>query len=233
MLEFMKKNPKIWIIIRSIIVIFIFWNNAIFQIIPITIFHLDNVSQSTTIQVFKSTFSSLITFLIFILIYWNDLKRDFKVFTNHFVENMDAGIRWWLLGLFIMVLSNIIITYVLKGGGAENEKIVQNLLSSVPWLMFITAGVLAPLNEEIVFRKVVKDCIPNKWIFVSFSFLLFGLGHVVGNATNFISLLYIIPYGALGGVFALAYSETDTIFTSIVMHMIHNTILVLLSIFVL
>ena len=132
-----------------------------------------------------------------------------------------------------MMVSNLIITYVFKAGGAGNENAVQEMIKSLPWLMVIDAGILAPFNEEIVFRKTLKDVFSNKWIFILGSFLLFGGAHVLGNVNTWVDCLYIIPYGALGGAFAFAYSKTDTVFTSMSMHMIHNLILVVFSIIVL
>ena len=129
-----------------------------------------------------------------------------------------------------MMLSNFILTFFFKSGGANNEKIVQKLISSLPWLMAIDAGVIAPFNEEIVFRKTLKDIFDNKYIFVFLSVLLFGGAHVFSSAETVLDYLYIIPYGALGGAFACTYYKTNTIFPSMFMHMIHNTVLVLLSI---
>ena len=146
---------------------------------------------------------------------------------------MDIGVRWWFLGLFLMVASNLFITFVLHGNGAGNEKIIQKMIKALPWVMLFDAGILAPFIEEIVFRKTLKDIISNKWIFALCSFLLFGGAHVIGNVHSFVDILYIFPYGVFGATFALAYSESDTIFTSMTMHAIHNTILMLLSIFAL
>ena len=123
--------------------------------------------------------------------------------------------------------------FLLKAGGANNEQAVQSLLSSLPAIMAIDICLLAPFNEEIAFRKTIKDVFKNKWIFVILSFLLFGGAHVISSAKTLTDYLYIIPYGALGGSFAYAFYETDTIFTSMTMHFIHNTILVLLSLFIL
>ena len=131
-----------------------------------------------------------------------------------------------------MMVSNLIITYVFHANGANNENAVQQLIEYFPAMMILTAGVLAPFNEEIVFRKTLYDIFDNKWLFAFFSFLLFGGAHVMGG-TSLVDYLYIIPYGALGGAFALAYYETKTVFTSMSFHMIHNIILVLMSIFVL
>ena len=64
----------------------------------------------------------------------------------------------------------------------------------------------------------------NKYAFVAISAILFGLVHTLADLSNLLNLLYIIPYGALGLGFALMDYETKSTFTSIVMHMIHNTI---------
>ena len=129
-----------------------------------------------------------------------------------------------------MISSNIILNLFLKAGGANNEQAVQSLISGAPWLMLILTGVIAPFNEEFVFRKALKDPIKSKWLFVITSALLFGGAHVISSATTFLDYMYIIPYGALGGAFALAYYDTDTIFSSIFMHMVHNTVLTIISV---
>jgi membrane protease YdiL (CAAX protease family) len=99
--------------------------------------------------------------------------------------------------------------------------------------MVINAGFVAPFNEEIVFRKTLHDIVGKyKWIFIGLSFLLFGGAHVISSATTILDYLYIIPYGALGAAFAFAYSKTNTIYTSMTIHMIHNTVLILLSIMI-
>ena len=230
-IEWTKKNYKI--LIRSLFVLTIFWYSVFFQWIPVWIFHLNRESITPTVQVYLSVFASVILFSIYCFLYWKDLKKEFKIFKKNLIENLDAGVRWWLLGLFIMVISNLVITFFLKDGGAANEKTVQTMLKYAPSLMLIEAGFIAPFNEEIVFRKALKDVFSNKWLFAFLSFLLFGGGHVFSNIKAITDYLYIIPYGALGATFALAYDETDTVFTSLTMHILHNTALVILSLFVL
>ena len=226
-------KSKIPFLIRGILVFLLFFYSAYFQLIPIKLFHLDVHSLSDTENVILSTFSSIVVVLILIAIYWKELKKDFSSYRKNIMENLDICIKYWMSGLAIMMISNLIITFVFKAGGANNEELVQNMIHSLPWLMVIDAGILAPFNEEMVFRKTLKDIFNQKWIFVICSFLLFGGAHVINNATNILDYLYIIPYGALGGAFALAVYKSDNIFTSISMHMFHNLVLVLLSIFVL
>ena len=229
----MKKiDDKTKYIIKGIIVFIIFYSSVYIQYIPIKLFNIDVKTMSNTMTVVLSTFSSLVLFLIFFFIYRKDLKKDFKMFWKNKEEYMDVGIRCWILGLIIMFAVNYILNIVLKAGGANNEKVVQTMIKSFPLLMIIDAGILAPFNEEIVFRKTLKDIFKNKWIFITLSFLLFGGAHVINSSKTIIDYLFIIPYGALGASFAYAYYKTNNIFTSITLHIIHNTILILISILI-
>ena len=131
-----------------------------------------------------------------------------------------------------MFASNFILNFLLKAGGAANEKTVQTMIKTLPILMIIDAGFIAPFNEEIVFRKTLKDIFKNKWLFIILSFLLFGGVHVISSAKTILDYLYIIPYGALGAAFAYSYYKTNNLFTSITLHMFHNIILILISILI-
>ena len=184
-------------------------------------------------SVLLSTFSSTIVLFILFIIYRKELKKEFKIFKDNFIENIDIGFRYWMIGLIIMMISNVIITYLLKGGGANNEEAVQKMIKTLPWLMVIDAGFIAPFNEEIVFRKTLKDIFNNPIILCILSFLFFGGAHVISDAKTLTDYLYIIPYGALGASFAYSYYKTNTVFTSMSMHIFHNTVLILLSIFIL
>ena len=227
----MEKTDKlIKNIIKGILVFFIFWNSVYLKFIPIYIFHLDVNSLTTRDKAFISVFSNTMLLIIFYLIYRKDLKEDFKKFKKNILENLDTGVKYWFLGLTIMIICNMIINSIFKTGGANNEIAVQNMIKNSPFVMLFLAGFIGPFNEEIAFRKTLRDVFNNKWIFVMLSFILFGGAHVIDDAKTIVDFLYIIPYGALGGAFALAYYETDTIFTSIFLHMMHNIILVTISI---
>ena len=179
-----------------------------------------------------SAFSNIVLLLILLSIFRKDIKKEWKIFKDNFLENIDIGIKYWLIGLGIMMISNIFINVFLQLGQAANEQAVQGMITSLPWLMLINAGFIAPCTEEIVFRKGFKKAFPNKYAFIILSALVFGSLHVITSMTSPIELLYIIPYGALGAAFAYMYQKTNTIFTSISMHMFHNTALILLSILV-
>ena len=175
--------------------------------------------------------TSIVITILLIVLYRKDLIKEWKIFKKDLSNNLDIGFKYWMIGLALMVVSNLIINYVFKAGQANNEEAVQKMISAVPYLVLISAGICAPITEEIVFRKVFKDNIKNKIIFVLTAGLLFGYLHV-SSAESFTQFLYIIPYSSLGLCFAISYLKTDTVFTSISMHMMHNIILTIVSILI-
>lgn len=214
-------------LLKGILIFILFCFSSLFQLIPITLF---NIKRTTSNSIILSTFSNICLLIILIIIYRRELIKEFKLFKKNLLENLDTGIKYWLIGLLVMMISNIIITYILGLNQAQNEQAVQKMINKMPIMMLITAGFIAPITEEITFRKTFKNTFLNKYLFIILSGLVFGSMHVITSYSNPLELLYIIPYGSLGMAFAAMYYKTDTIYTSISIHMLHNTILTLVSI---
>lgn len=214
-------------LLKGILIFILFCFSSLFQLIPITLF---NIKRTTSNSIILSTFSNICLLIILIIIYRRELIKEFKLFKKNLLENLDTGIKYWLIGLLVMMISNIIITYILGLNQAQNEQAVQKMINKMPIMMLITAGFIAPITEEITFRKTFKNMFLNKYLFIILSGLVFGSMHVITSYSNPLELLYIIPYGSLGMAFAAMYYKTDTIYTSISIHMLHNTILTLVSI---
>ena len=225
-----KKNELINIkgVIIGIALFILYYFSAYLQLIPIYLFNIKKITGST--QVLLSLFSNTIILIILIIIFRKQLLHEWKIFKEKLLENIDTGIKYWIIGLIVMMVSNTILTFVLKMGQAANEQAVQQLISYLPWVMVINAGIIAPCVEEIIFRKCYKNAFPNKWLFIGLSSLVFGSLHVVTSMTSPMDLLFIIPYGSLGTTFAIMYQKTNTIYPPMLMHMLHNTILIVLSI---
>ena len=167
----MLKKDYIKNIFKLIIVFFIFYKSYLLQYIPIILFKIDikNISMSTNILL--NIFSNLVLLVIFFFIYKKELIEEFKIFKKNLLENINTGFKYWFVGLIIMIFSNALINIFFKTGGATNEKTIQSMITSLPWIMLINAGLIAPFNEEIVFRKSLKGVIKNRYLFVILSFL--------------------------------------------------------------
>ena len=128
-----------------------------------------------------------------------------------------------------MVISNIFIGLFITNAKAGNEEGVQQLIHSSRFLSIIAIGILAPIIEELTFRKAFREVFTNKTLFVLASGLIFGGLHVILSLNSLWDLFYIIPYSSLGIAFGYMYQKTDNIYTSIIMHIFHNTALTTLS----
>jgi len=224
------KKERLKQIIKKIIIFILFYLSSYIQLIPIYLFKLDISKLDGTSKVALSTFSNIVLLIILILIYRKELYKEWKIFKDNLYANIDLGFKYWSIGLIVMFISNIFINIVLKNGQAANEQAVQEMITYAPLLMVLNAGIIAPIIEELTFRKAFKNMFNKKWVFILTSGIIFGALHVVTSITSIIDLLYIIPYSSLGIAFAYMYYKTDTVYTPISMHMIHNTILTIISI---
>ena len=224
------KKERVIEICKGLLTFLIFYFSSYLQVIPIALFNIDVNNYTASDLAIVNTFTDLILVLILIILYFKELKKEFKSFKKNWKLNMDTAFKYWFIGLMIMCISNIAIGLITDLSTSSNEQAVQTLVSSTPYLMLFTAGILAPIAEEITFRKGVSKIFKNKWIYATASGLIFGLLHVIGSG-NILEYLYVIPYGSLGFFFALTYYDTKSIYPSIIMHAIHNSALILLSIF--
>ena len=220
----MKKyiNEKMLAIFLGFLFSFLFFE-VIYLIIGID---FNNISTNTyLLLVFIKYFVFLI---VFYLMYHKYLKEKWLDFKINFKKYAKIAFRDWFIGFFIMVISNIIISLLIKGLG-ENEESIQNLIATTPWVAFIMTSFLAPITEEIIFRKSLKDAVNNKYLFMILSGLIFGLIHVI-SSDNPWEYLLIIPYGAVGVTFANTLYETDTVYSTIMVHAFHNAMLTILAV---
>lgn len=215
---------KILNILKSlgIILLMLCFNAIFFSILNINITNLSNKQY-----ILYLTISNTILMAIFFLIYRKTLIKDFKSYIKKFTQNIELSIKYWLIGFIIMVVSNLIITFILNKGLAGNEQEVRSYIDSFPLFMIFNTVIYAPFTEELTFRKSIKDAINNKWLYVLTSGLVFSILHIVSYITSWTDLIYLIPYGALGIAFALLYHKTNNIFSTITMHAIHNLLAVI------
>ena len=159
---------------------------------------------------------------ILYLMYKKDLDEEFITFIKSFKNNFKTGFKYYLAGLVAMMVFNLFISIIIKGV-STNESLVREMLFEMPIFTMISISLIAPLSEELTFRKSLEPLFKNKWVYALSCGLIFAACHLVAGEFKLINLLYLLPYGSLGFVFALMDKETKTTFTSVMMHMIHNT----------
>ena len=180
--------------------------------------------------------AELIVLAILLLIFNKRIIKDFKAFKKNYKKYLKTVIPYWIIGFIIMFFSNIIINFLISNGGlAANETANRDILGKLPIYSVFAMCFLAPICEELVFRASFKKAFKNIITFSLFTGLLFAGMHVATGISswnpssliaNWKDLLYFIPYGSVGIAFSYAFYKTDNIFSSISLHVIHNSLTV-------
>ena len=206
---------------------------ATFSYIPILIFNININSWNSTSKIIYEFVWDILFILLVYLFYRKTINKNFKDYFSNIKENIETSFKYYVIGLIIMIISNVIINIFITNGIAGNEEQVRELINKYPLYMAFTISIYAPFIEEMIFRKSIKDIFIKdnkitKYLYIITSGLIFGGMHILGSYNKPIDLLYLIPYGALGIAFAANYHKTNNIFSTITMHCIHNTITLVL-----
>ena len=130
-------------------------------------------------------------------------------------------LKYLLVGMFFMYVGNYISTFLMSGVekllGSAPENAVNELLNSTNIILsVIIVGIIGPICEELVFRKLFIDRLTpyGEAVAIIFPALMFGLFH--GNLYQFFYAFF------LGVVFSYIYVKTGKIIYSTVLHMFIN-----------
>lgn len=197
--------------------------------VPFIIMGVDTTTLPIWVKVFYLTMYSVLTASLIMIIYNKKLSKDFKDMKKNSIKYFNKYIKYWLIGLFIMMVSNLFINLIVTNDIPSNEQAIRETFNISPLYIFFSAVIYAPIVEELIFRQSIKNIFHNKWLFIIISGLLFGSMHVFGDFKNITDLLYIIPYSTPGIIFAYMLEDSDNICVPMSFHFIHNGILISLQ----
>lgn len=227
MLKINKKDLKNLLTGLGVLVLFLL--SDFFQIIPLEILKIDIAKMSVLAKLIYSVCFQLLLVFIIILIYKDYLKEKGKEALKHSKEYFDKYFRYWIVLLVLMLGSNYLIGIIMPDSMPTNEETIRSIFELYPVYMFISAVIIAPVLEELVFRLSFRYMFTTDLVFIFMSGLMFGAIHVLPSAENLMELLYIIPYSIPGFVFAYVLAKSRNIFVSMGLHFIHNGILLALQ----
>ena len=144
-----------------------------------------------------------------------------------------AGAGWMLLSLFVLswLLGFVISMYPDYSNG--NQEALERLSGRYPLWMGLMTCVTAPLIEELLFRGLVFSALRPRSRFWAYllSGLLFALPHVsayVFDVPTAVSAVNLLLYFTMGLVLARVCERSGSVFTSVLLHALYNTIITLL-----
>lgn len=195
---------------------------SVFLAVPLLVFvfHVD----PTLANIYWSVFSFTVGLLV---VLWF-LKPDMQMRADPEAAGIGAIILWSILGVFMAILSQriaLLIEMDILGisPGSENTQGIMSMARAAP-IFIILPAILAPILEEIIFRKIIFGSLYKKmnFFFASLiSSLIFAVVH-----TDF---THILMYAAMGFVFAFLYVQTKRIIVPILVHAGMNSLVVLVQ----
>lgn len=201
-----------------------------------TLFRNGLLSKNYWIQNLSYLAVYLLTLLVILFIIRKDIITQWKIFIKEPKKILSKGFTYWIYGMIVMMISNLIITSIVENIAVNEQATRETLFNStfyaIPLIIFI-----GPFLEEIIFRYGFRKAFTKKIPYALFCGITFGALHVItaidewtfiGIFSHISEFLFLIPYGSLGYFFAKAYYETENIFSSIIPHMLHNSMSVLL-----
>ncbi|MDZ5000433.1 CPBP family intramembrane metalloprotease, partial [Clostridium perfringens] len=174
---------------------------------------------------------SIVTVLVFMLIYKirkKKLKEEIllrKTNSTNIIIAAGLGLSVWLFnsGVLTLIQNN----GLLPSYFAKMEEMLSPLSDGSVFIAILTVGIVAPFAEEFLFRGVVYKTLSKnislKWTIV-IQGILFGIYH--GN------LIQGIYAAFLGIIFGFVTYKTKSLIPAIIMHMVNNTIAVILPAFI-
>ena len=218
-------NNRLKEIFLGIIALLTYFVLSMTESLPFELAGVDIQNISTNIKLLYMFIYEVLILCLILLIFNKKIKKDFDDILKNHKTYYSKSIKYYLVGLIIMVFSNTILALLTNGGIAGNEETVRAMFKMSPVYMYISAVLFAPVVEELVFRQGIRNICGKNIIFIIVSGFLFGGLHVMSSISTTLDLFYIIPYSALGVVFAIMLYKTDNIFVSMGFHFMHNGIL--------
>jgi membrane protease YdiL (CAAX protease family) len=251
-IEIKKKNG-----LYTIVTYLLVFNIVSLLISAIVVSVLKSFNMNIEIQENENLASSIVNLLVYIVLiigigYFNlrEVKTDIKEFVKD-KENIIIKI-FAAYGIFLVInffvsslITNIEVYYNLTSDilgnnpintTAENQTAIEQILHSKGfWMMFLSAGILGPICEEVVFRKAFFNICETKEMGILLSSICFGLIHItssIGQYDILSMILMTIPYITSGIAFGIIYIKNDcNIVVPTIVHMLSNIISMLGIIF--
>ena len=157
----------------------------------------------------------------------DDKEEKVLIFNNKISKKNILQVLGCVLLPFVV---SIIASQALKGQKVENET-TNLILSMSMWLKILSAVIVAPIAEEIMFRGILFDVFnkdQSTKLYPIVSGILFGIMHVqLGSLAEI--LVPIVITGAAGLFWAMLYQKEKNLYLTIAAHMLYNGIVIILG----
>lgn len=229
-MKIIKKNKDL---LKGILAIFLYFTISLFKTLPFDMCNIDYNSVNESVKVIYSMTFLVLIGCIMIIIFYDKLQNDLSDILDKHQEYYSKAIKYYLMGLVFMFISNFIIIFGFGNGLNGNEIIVRSNIKEHFIYMFISGVIYAPIVEELVFRQSIRNICGRTITFIVISAFVFSGLHAIVGANELMDLINIFPYLGISVAFAYMLYKFDNIFVSMGIHFMHNGIMMALQFLVL
>ena len=177
-----------------------------------------------------SIYGNILGFTLGMIVILMLLRSEMGAQREPGVATVGQTIIWSILGIFMafigqMIAANIEVYIFHIETSSENTENIMKITEIAPLFSIITV-IIAPILEEVVFRKIIFGTLYKRMNFILagiISAVIFGLIHLDPT--------HLLIYTAMGLVFAYLYVKTKRIIVPIIAHAGMNGIVVLIQSF--
>lgn len=196
---------------------------VLYLLIPMIIgMFLPSLNNSNLLSVLVRFIIDVGVIALFIYLFKDDFKEYNKGLVKKPKKVIGVGLLFALFAFIAMPICNIILHVLNVSASDTNNDTINTLYGVIPLYMMFQTLIYSPIVEGITFRKVFKDAINNKWLFIIISGFVFGLYHIIYNMTSLSQILLMLPYFVVGMLYAGAYSKTDNIYSAFIATFVYN-----------
>ena len=196
----------------------------------------DSVYAINNVLSLSSIISQVIAYFLFICLVGaicsNVFKVEFQEFKFKLGKNIGMVFAFGILIYIVDVIVNYFYILIGETGTSMNQLMIYGALSSpIKWPTILLTILLAPIVEEMIYRKFMIGTLHLKlklpiWVAGVVSAIIFALIHVSSSVDQ---LIYFPQYFALAMVLVAAYIYSgQNIYFSIGVHIFNNTVSILI-----
>jgi membrane protease YdiL (CAAX protease family) len=220
----------------SLVSIYLLW---LFIVSPLTVALFSPIIKNggtniALMGILLAPLTYLLTFYLYKFIFKSKytLKNLFTEpqINSHYITK---GILTAIIVLIVTFSFNILYFTIFKDFINNNRADNVNGLLSIPFSLTILTGVIIiPFIEEIVFRKSIREIIPNSKpiTYIITSALIFSSVHIQNTENLYNMMFYVIGTFIDGLIFAYIYEKEKTVWPSYIGHALYNTFILILQV---
>ncbi|MEN1969478.1 type II CAAX endopeptidase family protein [Lentibacillus sp. N15] len=193
-------------------------------IIAVPLIHALTPFSKINISIYWTIFSFIVGLVVTLLL----MKPAMQASQDRNTTDWGTTIAWIVAGIVLAYISQYIATLIemnVFGITVDSKNTDQIITISRSYPLFvIIPALIAPILEEIIFRKIIFG-----WFYKRMNFFFAALLSALIFAIIHQEPEHILVYASMGFVFAFVYVKTKRIIAPILIHMTLNTVSVMIQ----